>query len=100
MEFVKRVTAALRENKPPTSDVPVPTLMPALAMNTPLSVLAPPRMALPTQKKTLHGLAPPISLMAALRAVVMVVPTWMTNWALTLPPASRVSVPARAAEVA
>lgn len=77
--FVRRVTAALRENKPPTSEVPVPTLMPALAMKTPLRVFAPPRTALPTQKKTLHGLAPPVRLIAALRAVVMVVPTWMTN---------------------
>lgn len=98
--FVKRVTAALRENKPPRSEVPVPTLMPALAMNTPLSVFEPPRTALPTQKKTLHALAPPVKLIAAFMVVVKVVPIWKMNCALMLPPALRVSVPVRPAEVA
>lgn len=98
--FVRRVTAAWRENKPPISDVPVPTLMPALAMKTPLSVFEPPRTALPTQKKTLHARAPPVKLIAAFMAVEMVVLIWKMNCALMLPLALRVSVPARPAEEA
>lgn len=100
MAFVRRVTAAFRENKPPRSEVPVPTEMPALAMKTPLSVFEPPRTALPTQKKTLQAFAPFFKRMTELMALVKVVPIWKMNCALTLPPASRVSVPARLAVVA
>lgn len=98
--FVRRVTAAVRENNPPTSEVPRPTEIPALAMKTPLSVFEPPRTALPTQKKTLHAFAPFFKAIMELVALLKVVPTWKMNCALTLPLALRVSVPARLAVVA
>lgn len=100
MAFVRRVTAAFRENKPQISEVPVPTVMPSLAMKTPLSVFEPPRTALPTQKKTLHAFAPFFKRMMELMALVKVVPIWKVNCELALPPASRVSVQARLAVVA
>lgn len=100
MAFVRSVTAAFRDNKPPRSGVPVPTEMPALAMKTPLSVFEPPKTALPTQKKTLHAFAPFFKRMTELMAIMNVVPIWNMNCALTLPPASSVGVPARLAVVA
>lgn len=97
MEFVRRVTAAFRENRPPTSEVPVPTEIPALAMITPWSTFEPPITALPTQKKALHAFAPFFKRMMELMALLKVDPIWKINCPLTLPLASRVSVPAKLA---
>lgn len=74
MAFVNKVTAPFRENNPPTSEVPVPTEMPALAMKTPWRLFEPPRTALPTQKKTLHAFAPFFKVMTEFNALVNVVP--------------------------
>lgn len=99
--FVRRVTAPDRANNPPTSEVPVPTVTPSLAMKTALSVFEPPRIAvLPTQKKTLHAFAPFNRAIMELMPEVKVVPIWKMNCALGLLLASRVSVPAKAAVVA
>ncbi|KJK57224.1 hypothetical protein UK12_17650 [Saccharothrix sp. ST-888] len=97
--LVSSVTEPLRASARPSMLAPVVTVIDVRARMLPTKVELVPRVAeLPICQKTLHGAAPLMRSTRLAEAVVRVDPTWKTQTALGLPPASSVSVPVNAIE--